>query len=44
MVATWDGVSEWNPGSEYALVDVTDSPWVGKGCAYDGANFVPPAE
>ncbi len=37
--ARWDGVSPWNPGDTYVLLDVTDKPTVCKGWRYDGENF-----
>lgn len=41
-IATWDGVTTWNPGSPYTLVDITNIPNVVVGSTYDGTNFTPP--
>lgn len=38
-ISVWDGVSPWNPGSQYVLVDITDLPHVDIGFTYDGINF-----
>lgn len=40
-IAEWDGVSVWNPGPEWTLVDVTGL-MVGIGYLYDGTKFVAP--
>lgn len=40
-IAVWDGISEWNPGKEYELVDVTETA-VGIGYTYDGVSFIAP--
>jgi hypothetical protein len=40
-IAKWDGVTEWNPGAEFSLVDVTDGS-VGIGWALVDGVFVAP--
>ena len=41
-IAKWDGVSEWNPGEEFMMVDATDVS-VGIGWVYvDGVFIAPP--
>jgi hypothetical protein len=47
-IALWDGISQWDPGPEYELIDVTstvciDGTPVIIGCDYDGTNFYPPS-
>ena len=34
-ISVWDGVTEWNPGPEWMLVDITDQPQVGIGWLYN---------
>lgn len=43
-IAIWDGVSQWNPGNQYTLIDVTHTiPQPGPGWTYNGTSFTPPA-
>lgn len=44
-MAVWDGVTTWNPGSQYTLIPLTDQVCtdgtpVQIGCSYDGTNFI----
>lgn len=39
-VVAWDGVSEYDPGPEYTLVETAEAAI---GWTYDGNAFVPPA-
>lgn len=38
-IALWDGITEWNPGDQYILVDITNNPSADIGNTYDGINF-----
>lgn len=40
-LASWDGFSEWNPGDQFTLVDVTDKA-VDLGWRYVGRVFTNP--
>ena len=42
-VAVWDGITPWNPGDQYFLVDVTDNPKVESGYIYVNGVFSAPA-
>lgn len=44
--ATWDGHSNWDPGSQYTLVDISGkSVKIGSTCVKcDGTDFVAPSE
>lgn len=37
-IAEWDGVSTWQPGSQFTLVDITGT-LVDIGWTYDGSTF-----
>lgn len=42
-LAVWDGITPWNPGDEYTLVDIMDnSNGVGIGWSYGGDGFMDP--
>ena len=47
-VIRWDGVSVWEPGDEWTLVDVTDATYpIGCGFLYNPMlepSFIPPQE
>lgn len=47
-VIRWDGVSVWEPGHEWTLVDVTDAKYtIGCGYLYNPMlepSFIPPQE
>ena len=40
MIAVWDGESEWTPGEQYALIDVTDIPEAKEGSYYIDGTFI----
>lgn len=39
-VVLWDGVSKWDPGSDFFLIEVTGINPMGTGMLYDNGNFV----
>lgn len=41
-IAVWDGTSNWNPGSVFKLVDVTDQPRCDIGWVDSGGELSPP--
>jgi len=46
-IAVWDGISIWNPGPQFTLVDVTNKLDINGNAvsiewSYDGNNFSPP--
>lgn len=43
-IVVWDGIAEWNPGSQFILVDITNNPEVSTAFIYDGVNFIAPVE
>ena len=39
-VVLWDGVTNWNPGNQYLLIEVEGINPMGSGMKYEDGNFI----